>query len=171
MGRPMVPNNLSGGDPRYTTHLVASHRSGEKENCLKAGKLCTLPSRKSHLAVRNGVVLLKHLVCHMDYSCPVWRSAARTHFRRLHVLKFMFFALLLMTLVGYQADTRGSRCSALCRPNHGPDSSSDSKVADVGNPEYGNLAHTLTDDSPRPLTRKPRAARASRGHRCDGQFN
>jgi len=30
-------NLLSGGDPRYTTHLVASHRPGQEEDCLKDG--------------------------------------------------------------------------------------------------------------------------------------
>jgi len=28
-------NSLSGSDPRFTDHLVASHRSGQKENCSK----------------------------------------------------------------------------------------------------------------------------------------
>jgi hypothetical protein len=30
-------NSLSGGDPRYTTHLVASHRSGQEEGCPAIG--------------------------------------------------------------------------------------------------------------------------------------
>ena len=29
--------SLSGGDPRYTTHLVASHRPGQEEDCSKDG--------------------------------------------------------------------------------------------------------------------------------------
>ena len=31
-------NSLSGGDPRYTTHLVASHPSGQEENYTKDGR-------------------------------------------------------------------------------------------------------------------------------------
>jgi hypothetical protein len=30
-------NSLSGGDPRYTTNLVALHRSGQEEGCSKIG--------------------------------------------------------------------------------------------------------------------------------------
>ena len=30
-------NSLSGGDARYTTHLVASHQTGQEENCSKDG--------------------------------------------------------------------------------------------------------------------------------------
>jgi hypothetical protein len=49
--------------------------------------LCPLLNRKSDLSVRNGVLLYKDLIRPMlDYACPAWRSAARTHFRRLHVL-------------------------------------------------------------------------------------
>ena len=30
-------NSLSGCDPRYTTHLVASRRPGQEEDCSKDG--------------------------------------------------------------------------------------------------------------------------------------
>jgi len=47
-----------------------------------------LLNRKSDLSVRNGVLLHKQLIRPMmDYACPAWRSAARTHVRRLQVLK------------------------------------------------------------------------------------
>ena len=46
-----------------------------------------LLNRKSNLSVRNGVLLYKQLICPMmDYACPAWSSAARTHIRRLQVL-------------------------------------------------------------------------------------
>jgi hypothetical protein len=36
------------------------------------------------LSVRNGVLLYKQLIrLMMDYTCPAWRSAARSHVRRL----------------------------------------------------------------------------------------
>jgi len=47
-----------------------------------------LLNRKSDLSVRNGVLLYKQLICPMmDYACPAWRSAARSHVRRLQVLQ------------------------------------------------------------------------------------
>jgi hypothetical protein len=47
-----------------------------------------LLNRKSDLSVRNGVLLYKQLILPlMDYACPAWRSAARSHVRRLQVLQ------------------------------------------------------------------------------------
>jgi len=44
-------------------------------------------NRKSDLSVRNGVLLYKQLIRPlMDHACPAWRSAARSHVRRLQVL-------------------------------------------------------------------------------------
>jgi len=50
--------------------------------------LGALLNRKSDLSVRNGVVLYKQLIRPMmDYAFPAWRSAARSHVRRLQVLQ------------------------------------------------------------------------------------
>ena len=50
--------------------------------------LGSLLNRKSDLSVRNGVQLYKQLIRPMmDYACPAWRFAARTHVRRLQVLQ------------------------------------------------------------------------------------
>ena len=47
-------------------------------------------NRKVVLCVRNGVLLYKQLIRPMmDYACPAWRSAPRTHIRRLQVLQSM----------------------------------------------------------------------------------
>jgi hypothetical protein len=44
--------------------------------------------RRSGLSIRNGVLLYKQLIHPMrDYACPVWRSAARSHVRKLQVLQ------------------------------------------------------------------------------------
>jgi hypothetical protein len=52
------------------------------------GILGPLLNRKSYLSVMNGVLLCKQLIRPMmDYACPAWRSAARIHVRRLHVLQ------------------------------------------------------------------------------------
>ena len=47
-----------------------------------------LLNRKSDLSVRNGVLVYKQLIRHMmDYACPAWSSAARSHVRRLRLLQ------------------------------------------------------------------------------------
>jgi len=47
-----------------------------------------LLNSKSDLSIRNGVLLYKQLIRHvMYYACPAWRSAARSHVRRLQVLQ------------------------------------------------------------------------------------
>jgi hypothetical protein len=45
-------------------------------------------NRRSGLSVRNGVLLYRQLICPMmDYACPIWRSAARSHAQKLQVLQ------------------------------------------------------------------------------------
>jgi hypothetical protein len=52
------------------------------------GLLGPLLNRRSELSIRNGVLLYKQLIRPlMDYVCPIWRSTARTHVRRLQVLQ------------------------------------------------------------------------------------
>jgi hypothetical protein len=47
-----------------------------------------LLNKKSDLSIRNAVLLYKQLIRPMmDYACPAWRSAARSHVRRLQVLQ------------------------------------------------------------------------------------
>ena len=59
-----------------------------KRTAQRMGMLGSLLDRKSDLSVRNGVLLYKQLIRPMmDYACPAWRSADRTHVRRLQVLQ------------------------------------------------------------------------------------
>ena len=52
------------------------------------GMLGPILKRKCDLSVRYGVLLYKQLILPMkDYACPTWKSAARTHVRRLQVLQ------------------------------------------------------------------------------------
>jgi hypothetical protein len=52
------------------------------------GTLGSLLNRSSGLSTRNGVLLSKQLIRPMmDYACPVWRSAARSHVKKLQVLQ------------------------------------------------------------------------------------
>jgi hypothetical protein len=46
-------------------------------------------NRRNGLSVRNGVLLYKQLIRPMmDYACPIWRSAARSHFKKLQLLQY-----------------------------------------------------------------------------------
>jgi len=68
-----------------------------KKTAQRMDMLDPLLNRKTDLSVRNGVLLYKQLIRPMmDYACPAWRSASRTHVRRLQVLQFKVFALLLV---------------------------------------------------------------------------
>ena len=55
-----------------------------KRNFQRIGMLGLLLNSKSDLSVRNGVLPYKQLIRPlMDYACPAWRTAARSHVRRL----------------------------------------------------------------------------------------
>jgi hypothetical protein len=59
-----------------------------KKASQRLGVLGPLLNRRSGLSIRNGVLLFRHLIrTMMDYACPVWRSAARCHVRKLQVLQ------------------------------------------------------------------------------------
>jgi len=86
----------------------------------KLGMRDPLLNRKSDLFVGNRVLLYKQLIRPMmEYACPAWRSAARTHVRRLQVLqsKCLRLATGAPWYVQLQVDTRGSGRSAVCRPH------------------------------------------------------
>jgi len=69
------------------------------------GLLVPLLNRRSDLSIRNGVLLYKHLIRPlMDYACPAWRSAARTHIRRLQVLQSK--CLRLVTIAPWYLSNR-----------------------------------------------------------------
>jgi len=54
----------------------------------RMGMLGPLLNRKSDLSARSGVLVYKQLIRPMTYyACTAWRSAARTHVRRLQVLQ------------------------------------------------------------------------------------
>jgi hypothetical protein len=142
----------------------------------RMGLLGPLLNRRSKLSVRNGVLLYKQLIRPlMDYTCPVWRSAARIHVRRLQVLQ----SKCLRFVTGApqkQADSRGSGCSAIRRPHQSPDYELLLKVNWHGEPLSSAIWHILTLCEGWPLrpTRKPRAAGPagrSRSSLNDGQVD
>jgi hypothetical protein len=59
-----------------------------KRTARRMSLLGPLLNRRFELSIRNGVLLYQQLIRPMtDYACPTWRSAARTHVRRLKVLQ------------------------------------------------------------------------------------
>jgi hypothetical protein len=55
-----------------------------KKAAQRLGVLGPLLNRRSGLSVRNGVLLYKQLIHPMmDYACPIWRSTACSHVRKL----------------------------------------------------------------------------------------
>jgi hypothetical protein len=68
--------------------LTWSPHTDQVRNAKRMSMLGPFLNRKSDLSVRNEVLLYKQLIRPMmDYACSAWRSAARTHVRRLQVLK------------------------------------------------------------------------------------
>jgi len=96
-----------------------------------------LLNRKSDLSVRNGVLLYKQVISPMmNYACTAWRSAARSHVRRLQVLQPK--CLRLATGAPWYVSNRQIH-EDLCVPLFADHirvltASFDSKLADVGNP-------------------------------------
>jgi len=117
-----------------------------KRTAQRMGMLDPLLNKKSDLSVRNGVLLYKHLIRPlMDYACPAWRSAARSHVRRLQVLQSKCFCLT--TDAPWYVSNRqihedlgvplfDDHIRALTESFH-------SKLADVGNPLIRQLGRYL----------------------------
>jgi len=138
--------SLSGADPTYTTHLVASHRPGQEEDCSKDGYAGSLLNSKSVLSVRNGILLCKQLIRPMmDYACPAWRSASRSHVRKLEVLQSK--CLRLATSAPWYVSNRQIHedLGVPLYADHirAQTESFDSKLADVGNPLAWQLGRHL----------------------------
>jgi hypothetical protein len=60
-----------------------------KKAAHRLGVLGPLLNRRSGLSIINDVLLHKQLIRPiMDYACPIWRFAARSHIRKLQALQF-----------------------------------------------------------------------------------
>jgi hypothetical protein len=71
----------------WSTHIDQVRKKASQ----RLGVLGPLLDRRSGLSIRNGVLLFRQLIRPvMDYACPVWRSAARCHIRKLQVLQSKF---------------------------------------------------------------------------------
>jgi hypothetical protein len=123
-----------------------------KKASQRLGVLGPLLNRRSGLSIRNGVLLFRQLTRPMmDYACPVWRSAARCHIRKLQVLQSK--CLRIATGAPWYMGSRqihddlgvpffADHIRALTE-------SFDSKLADAGNPLVRQLGRYLTEGWPK----------------------
>ena len=100
----------------------------------------------SDLSIRNGVPLYKQLIRPMmDYVCPAWRSAARTHVQRLQVLHSKCLCLANGALWYFSNRQIHEDLGILLFADHIRvlTESFDSKLADVGKPLLWQLSRYL----------------------------
>jgi len=105
-----------------------------------------LLNSKSDLSIRNGVLLYKQLIRPMmDYACPAWWFAARSHVRRLQVLQSK--CLRLATGAPWYVSNRQIQedlgVPVFADHIRALTASFDSKLADVGNPLVRQLGRYL----------------------------
>jgi hypothetical protein len=74
----------------WATHIDQVRKKASQ----RLGVLGPLFNRRSGVSIRNGVLLYRQLIrSMMDYACPVWRSAARSHIRKLQVLQSKYLRI------------------------------------------------------------------------------
>jgi hypothetical protein len=118
----------------------------EKKAPQRLGVLGPLLNRRSGLSVRNGVLLYKQLIRPMmDYACSIWRSAARSHVRKLQVLQSK--CLHIVTNAPWYVSNRQIHENLgipfFADYIRAPTESFDSKLADAGNPLVRQLGRYL----------------------------
>jgi hypothetical protein len=108
-----------------------------------------LLNRRNGLFVRKWVLIYKQLIRFMmHYACPMWRSAARSHVRKLQVLQSRF--LRIATNAPWYVSNRqiheDLRIPFIADPIRAPTEFLDSKLAEAGNPLFSsNLESTCAD--------------------------
>jgi hypothetical protein len=110
-----------------------------KRAAQRLGMLGPLLIRRSGLSVGNGVLLYKQLIRpRMDYACPIWRSAARSHVRKLQVLqsKCLLIAANAPWYVGNRQINEDLGIPFFADHITALTESFDSKLADAGNPLF-----------------------------------
>jgi hypothetical protein len=122
----------------WSPHIVQV----KKKAAQRLGLLGPLLHRRSGLSIRNRVLLYKQLIRPMmDYACPIWRSAACSHPRKLQViqskcLRIATGAPWYMSNVQINEDLRVPFFAEHIRA---VTESYDSKLAGVGNPSVQQL--------------------------------
>jgi hypothetical protein len=122
-----------------------------KRAAQRLGMLGPLLNRRSGLSVRNGVLLYKQLIRPMmDFTCPICRSAARSHVKKLQVLqsKCLRIATNALWYVGNRQIHEDLGIPFFADHIRALTESFDSKLADAGSPLIRQLGRHL---------RRPRA--------------
>jgi hypothetical protein len=117
-----------------------------KKAAQRLGVLGPLVNRRSGLSIRNGVLLYKQLIRPMMYyACPIWKSAARTHVRKLKVLqsKCLHIATNAPWYVSYRQIHKDLGILFFADHIRALTESFDSKLADAGNPLVRQLGRHL----------------------------
>ena len=117
-----------------------------KKTAQRMGMLGPLLNRKSDIYIRNGVLLYNQLIRPMmDYACLAWRSAARTHIRRLQMLqsKCLRLAAGAAWYVSNRQIHEDLGVPLFSYHIRALTASFDSKLADVGNPLLWQLGRYL----------------------------
>jgi hypothetical protein len=115
-----------------------------KKTARRLGVLGPLRNIRSGLAVRNVVLLYKQLICPMlDYA--LWRSAARSHVRKLQVLQFKCFRIATDAPCYFGNRQIHDDLGIPLFADHirALTESFDSKLADAGNPVVRQLVRHL----------------------------
>jgi hypothetical protein len=123
-----------------------------KKAAQRLGVLGPLLHRRSGLSIRNGVLLYKQLVRPMmDYGCLVWRSAARSHVRRLQVIqsKCLRAATGAPWYISYRQRHEDLGVPLFADHIRSITESFDSKLAGGGNPLVRQLGRYLTEGWPK----------------------
>jgi len=118
-----------------------------KRTAQRMGMLGLLLNRKSDLSDRNGVLLYKQLIRPlMVYACPAWRSAARSHVRKLQVLQSKCFRLAngAPWYVSNRQIHEALGVPLFADHIRALTESFDSKLSDVGNPLVRQLGRYLS---------------------------
>jgi hypothetical protein len=118
----------------------------KKKTAQRMGMLGPTLKGKSEFSVKNGALIYKQLIRPMmDYACPGWWTAARSHVRRLHVLQSK--CLRLATGAPWCVSNRQIRENLVVPlfADHirALNASFDSKVTDLGNPPVRHLGKYL----------------------------
>ena len=106
------------------TRLTMSSHNDQvrKKAAQRLGVLGPLLRRRNVFSIKSGGLFYKQVIRPMmDYGCPIWRSAARFHVRKLQVLSPSVFALLPVHLgISITDKSRRFWSSVFRRPQQSP---------------------------------------------------
>jgi hypothetical protein len=141
-------------DKRLTWSKPIDHV--RKKAAQRLGILGPLLNRRISVSIRNGVLVYKQLIRPMmDYACPVWRSAAHSHIKKLQVLqsKCLRIATNSPWFIGNKQIHDDLGVPYFADHIRQLTERFDSKLADVGNPLVAQIGtYSQADGWPEPLT-------------------